>query len=118
MKYLVIVAPTLRSPPPTAGLTPYFPQVATTQSQYSSELPDLDNIRAFIAEPGTGVAYGVGVWHAPMIVVGDARIDFVVTQWMSGKEREDCQEVDLAGLDGQGIEIVVDDIIQGKKAKL
>ena len=65
-----------------------------------------------------GVTYGVGVWHAPMIVVGDARIDFVVSQWMSGKESEDCQEVDLAGLDGQGIEVVVEERRKDAKAKL
>ena len=53
-----------------------------------------------------------------MVVVGDARIDFVVSQWMSGKEREDCQEVDLAGLDGQGIEIVVHGFPEEERAKL
>ena len=71
-----------------------------------------------MAEPGIGVTYGVGVWHAPMIVVGEARIDFVVSQWRSGKESEDCQEVDLGGLDGQGIEVVVEGATQGTKAKL
>ena len=72
-------------------------------------LPDLKNIRAFLAEEGTAVTYGVGVWHAPMIVVGKGRIDFMVTQWMSGKEGEDCQEVDLGARNGEGIEILVDD---------
>lgn len=39
--------------------------------------------------------YGAGTWHAPMVIVGDSRVDFVVSQWMSGKEREDCQEVEI-----------------------
>lgn len=71
-------------------------------------MPDLQNTKAFLADPGVGVTYGVGVWHAPMVVVGEGRVDFVVSQWMSGREAEDCQEVDLAGLDGMGIEVVVE----------
>ena len=72
-------------------------------------LPDLTRIKAFVAEPGMGVTYGVGVWHAPMVVVGEERVDFVVSQWMSGREGEDCQEVELGvGDDGKGIEVVVD----------
>ena len=53
-----------------------------------------------------------------MVVIGDARIDFVVTQWMSGREGEDCQEVDLAGLDGQGIEILIGGHRAATKSKL
>ena len=49
-----------------------------------------------------GVTYGVGTWHAPMVVVG-GRADFVVVQHMSGREDEDCQEVDV-----QGLEVVVE----------
>ncbi|KAG8533177.1 uncharacterized protein KY384_001960 [Bacidia gigantensis] len=113
--YLVIVAPTLPTPPTTAGLTPYFSQIATATG---GGPPDLDNIKAFVADGGTAVTYGLGVWHAPMAVVGEGRIDFVVTQWMSGREGEDCQEVDLAGLDGQGIELVIDSEITVEKAKL
>ena len=51
-----------------------------------------------------GVTYGVGTWHAPMVVLGDERVDFVVTQWANGREGEDCQEVEIA----EGIEVVVD----------
>lgn len=49
-----------------------------------------------------GVTYGVATWHAPMVVVG-GRIDFVVVQHVSGKGEEDCQEVDV-----QGVEVVVE----------
>ena len=48
-----------------------------------------------------GVTYGVGTWHAPMVVVGEGRVDFVVTQWVSGRGGEDCQEVEM--------DVVVDD---------
>ena len=108
-RYLVVVAPTLPAPEPGVGLTPYFPQVTSVGYGDGGGLPDLKNIRAFLAEEGTAVTYGVGVWHAPMIVVGKGRIDFMVTQWMSGKEGEDCQEVDLGARNGEGIEILVDD---------
>lgn len=100
-KSIIIVAPTLPSPPPPPpsppALTPYFPQLQSKQGG----LPDLQNLKAFVAEPGTGVTYGVGTWHAPMVVVG-RRLDFVVVQHMSGREDEDCQEMNV-----QGVEVVV-----------
>ncbi|MCJ1458538.1 hypothetical protein MMC28_008911 [Mycoblastus sanguinarius] len=95
-KAIIIVAPTLPSPPPPSMLTPYFPQ------SKQSGPPDLTNLKAFVAEPGIGVTYGVGTWHAPMVVVGK-RVDFVVSQFMSGREGEDCQEVEV----GEGLEVVV-----------
>ncbi|KAL2058193.1 hypothetical protein ABVK25_001811 [Lepraria finkii] len=80
-KSLIIVAPTLDSPSPpaTSSGTPYFPQAK------QGGPPDLENVKAFVAEPGMGVTYGVGTWHAPMVVIGDGRVDFVVTQWVSGR---------------------------------
>lgn len=48
-----------------------------------------------------GVTYGVGTWHAPMVVVGE-RVDFVVVQHVSGRVGEDCQEVDV-----ERVEVVV-----------
>lgn len=58
-------------------------------------MPDLRNLKAFMAEAGQGVMYGAGTWHAPVVIVGEGRADFVVSQWMSGREREDCQEVEI-----------------------
>ncbi|KAL9633208.1 MAG: hypothetical protein Q9164_004836 [Protoblastenia rupestris] len=113
-KYIVIVAPTLPPPIPMPGLTPYFPQ-----AQQAPGLPDLQNMKAFVAEPGMGVTYGVGVWHAPMVVVGRERIDFVVSQWMSGREEEDCQEVVLDREEkGRGVEVVFGGLAEGIRAKL
>jgi len=100
-KTLIIVAPTLASPAPPSALTPYFPQYQWKQGGP----PDLQNLKAFVAEqPGVGVTYGVGTWHAPMVVLGEGRVDFVVTQWVNGREGEDCQEVEVP----EGLEVVVD----------
>ena len=80
-KYLVIVAPSL---PPTDAFPSYGP-------------PDLSNLRAFIADGAQAVTYGVGTWHAPMVVIGKKRVDFVVVQFANGVPEDDCQEVELEG---------------------
>ncbi|KAK5107216.1 hypothetical protein LTR62_001624 [Meristemomyces frigidus] len=72
-------------------------------------LPDLDNIRAFIARGDQAVTYGAGTWHAPMVVLGKQEIDFVVVQYANGVANEDCQEVMLDGDTGQdGVAVEVD----------
>ena len=53
-----------------------------------------------------------------MVVVGEQRIDFVVSQWQSGREFEDCQEVELGGGEGEGVEVVVEGLGGEAKAKL
>lgn len=71
-------------------------------------LPDLDNIRAFIAHGDLAVTYGPGTWHAPMVVLGEKAIDFVVVQYANGVAVEDCQEVEIqveAGGDGLAVEL-------------
>lgn len=88
-KYLVIVAPTL-------GPTKVFPDQGP---------PDLENLRAFIAHGGQAVTYAPGTWHAPMVVVGRTRVDFVVVQYCSGVPAEDCEESEL---EGEGFGVVVD----------
>ncbi|KAL9027821.1 MAG: hypothetical protein Q9196_003718, partial [Gyalolechia fulgens] len=95
-QYLVIVASTL---PPTAD--PPFD---------TSGPPDLRNLKAFWAHGGQAVTYGAGTWHAPMVVIGDARIDFVVVQFANGVVEEDCQEVELnAGAKGKYLRVNVGD---------
>lgn len=73
-------------------------------------LPDLKNIRAFIATGNQAVTYGAGTWHAPMVVIGARPIDFVVVQFANGVDIEDCQEVELqtAKTTGEGIVVMVD----------
>jgi ureidoglycolate lyase len=58
-------------------------------------LPDLANLRAFIATGDQAVTYGAGTWHAPMVVLGDRAVDFVVVQFVNGVGLEDCQEVEI-----------------------
>lgn len=41
------------------------------------------------------MTYSAGTWHAPMVVLGEQRVDFVVTQFANGIANEDCQEVVL-----------------------
>ncbi|KAL8895322.1 MAG: hypothetical protein Q9207_008215 [Kuettlingeria erythrocarpa] len=82
-RYLIIVASSL----PTKTHTPMFQEAGP---------PDLSNIRAFWAHRGQAVTYGAGTWHAPMAVIGDERIDFVVVQFANRVAEEDCQEVELA----------------------
>ena len=111
---LVVVAPTLPTPPVLSSGTPYFPQASSSAyRQNYGGMPDLHNIKAFIAEPGVGITYGVGTWHAPMVIVGGGRVDFVVSQWMSGRSEEDCQEVEL----GEGISVLLDEPVDESFAK-
>lgn len=65
-------------------------------------LPDLNSVRVFLANGSQSVTYGPGTWHAPMVVVGQKAVDFVVVQHVSGVPDEDCQEV-LLRSDGEGL---------------
>jgi len=73
-------------------------------------MPDLDRIQAFIARGDQAVTYGPGTWHAPMVVLGEKAIDFVVVQYANGVGEEDCQEVEIQGVggDGEGLAIEID----------
>jgi ureidoglycolate lyase len=88
--FLVIVAPTLRgqTASATTSTTGEDPQLRVS----IRDPPDLENLRAFVARGGQAVTYGVGTWHAPMVVLGARRVDFVVAQYMNGVDEEDCQE--------------------------
>lgn len=61
-------------------------------------LPDLNNIQAFIARGDQCVTYGAGTWHAPMVVLGEREIEFVVVQHVNGVAEEDCQEVEIKNI--------------------
>ncbi|KAH7394160.1 ureidoglycolate hydrolase [Phaeosphaeria sp. MPI-PUGE-AT-0046c] len=79
-------------------------------------LPDLKNLRAFVASGGQAVTYGAGTWHAPMIVIGDRPIDFVVVQFANDVGIEDCQEVLLKSNSSasEGVVVTVDTDGSGK----
>ncbi|KZM22632.1 Ureidoglycolate lyase [Ascochyta rabiei] len=79
-------------------------------------LPDLKNLRAFVATGSQAVTYGAGTWHAPMIVIGDRPVDFVVVQFANDVGVEDCQEVALQSgkLAQEGVVVMVDTDSAGK----
>jgi ureidoglycolate lyase len=69
--------------------------------------PNLIGVRAFIARGNQAVTYGAGTWHAPMVVLGEEAIDFVVLQYVNGVGLEDCQEVEFdSKSDGQKQELI------------
>ena len=114
--FLVIVAPSLKGH--IAKATVPVP-VGTTGTGAEAPLvevdihdpPDLNNLKAFIARGGQAVTYAPGTWHAPMVVLGSRRVDFIVTQFANGVADEDCQEaafgegvvVDLSEVEAVGI---------------
>jgi ureidoglycolate lyase len=98
--FLVIVAPSLSDP---------LPATAPSGSKVLIQRPpDLHNLKAFVARGGQAVTYAVGTWHSPMLVLGSRRLDFVVTQFMSGVLEEDLEEVRI----GEGVVI---DIQPGRR---
>lgn len=110
--YLVIVAPTLH--------TQCYP--ARNDGGIDTKIrnpPDLTKIRAFVARGGQAVTYAPGTWHAPMAVLGNRRVDFVVTQFVSGVPEEDCQEVEIEG-DGLVVDVsaLLEEMQHGVTAKL
>ncbi|KAJ5083196.1 Ureidoglycolate hydrolase [Penicillium angulare] len=84
--FLVVVAPTLKGQTATA-------KSASGETITICDPPDFKNLKAFIAHGGQAVTYGVGTWHAPMVVLGRRRVDFVVVQHVNGVDDDDCQEV-------------------------
>ena len=93
------------APPPST-----YSRVNPSQRPKGPGLPDLKNIRAFIASSNQAVTYGAGTWHAPMAVLGEQNIDFVVVQFANGVGIEDCQEIDLIPERGadEGIAVLVE----------
>ncbi len=83
--FLVIVAPSLPSPA-TA-------RTSSGETVRIANPPDLSRMKAFVARGDQAVTYGPGTWHAPMAVVGQRRVDFVVSQFANGIPDDDCQEV-------------------------
>ncbi len=70
-RYLVCVAPTL----PEGG-------------------PDLAGLKAFLCQPGQGVAYAAGTWHHPMVAL-DGPGEFTMLAWEDGTAL-DCEVRALA----------------------
>ncbi|KAJ4384419.1 hypothetical protein N0V86_000018 [Didymella sp. IMI 355093] len=96
--------------------SPQFEKLHPSARPKGPGLPDLKNLRAFVARGDQAVTYGAGTWHAPMIVIGDRPIDFVVVQFANEVGIEDCQEVELKATKGaqEGIVVMVDTDGAGK----
>ncbi|RAL03645.1 ureidoglycolate hydrolase [Aspergillus ibericus CBS 121593] len=95
--YLVIVAPSMKG-------TTAIAKGENGEDVTVRDPPDLNRLRAFVARGNTAVTYAAGTWHAPMVVVGRRRVDFVVVQFVNGVEGEDCQEVVF----GEGVVVEVE----------
>ncbi|KAJ4986844.1 ureidoglycolate hydrolase [Stagonosporopsis vannaccii] len=95
---------------------PQFEKLHPSARPKGPGLPDLKNLRAFVARGDQAVTYGAGTWHAPMIVIGDRPIDFVVVQFANEVAIEDCQEVSLKAAKGaqEGVVVMVDTDGAGK----
>ncbi|KAF3047563.1 Ureidoglycolate lyase [Didymella heteroderae] len=96
--------------------SPQFDKLHPSARPKGPGLPDLKNLRAFVARGDQAVTYGAGTWHAPMIVIGDRPIDFVVVQFANEVGIEDCQEVELKTGKGaqEGVVVMVDTDGAGK----
>ena len=101
--YLVIVAPTIQSDQ-EQSITD-----AAARRPRGGGPPDLLNLKAFLARGNQAVTYAAGTWHAPMAVIGEHPIDFLVWQYANNVPEEDCQEIQLQpqGADLEGTAIVV-----------
>lgn len=108
--FLVVVAPTLKGHTATATTV----KDGKTETVTIRDPPDLKNLKAFVARGNQAVTYGAGTWHAPMVVVGNRRVDFLVVQFMNGVGDEDCQEAAF----GEGITVDLGHGVGGQVAKL
>ncbi|GAB7357001.1 hypothetical protein MBLNU459_g7832t1 [Dothideomycetes sp. NU459] len=78
--------------------------------------PDLSQLKAFIANGSQSVTYGPGTWHAPMVVLGEKSIDFVVVQYANGVGLEDCQEIEIKPASGSdNLNVLVGEGLFGPK---
>lgn len=77
-------------------------QIQTSPVSPLERPPDLSRLRAFLASGEQVTTYAPGTWHAPMVVLGMRRVDFIVGQFVNGVARDDCQEVLVGDTDTSG----------------
>ena len=72
----------------------YLVIVAKTDTSTKDKLPDPSLVKAFICKGNQSITYGVGTWHAPMVVIDEdiPYIDFAVFIHENGVVEEDVQE--------------------------
>ncbi|CUS07638.1 unnamed protein product [Tuber aestivum] len=59
--------------------------------------PRIENAEAFLVHGKQGVSYGVGTWHAPIVVLGKEDVQFAVVVDTNGDPRDDTEEVEVEG---------------------
>ncbi|KAG0639040.1 putative ureidoglycolate hydrolase [Tuber brumale] len=59
--------------------------------------PRMDNVEAFLMHGKQGVSYGVGTWHAPIVVLGKEDVQFAVVVDTNGNPQDDTEEVEIGG---------------------
>ena len=86
----------------------YLVVVAPSKSDLGSkhDLPDVENMQAFVAHGSQAITYGAGVWHAPMIVIAGVPLTFVVIQFVNGNPQDDCEECEIIS-SGFGVRVRV-----------
>ena len=72
----------------------YLVIVAPNHSS-SENIPNIKGAKAFVVTRGQAITYAPGTWHAPMIVLGPERIDFMVVQHVNHVPNEDCDILPL-----------------------
>lgn len=53
--------------------------------------PSLPTLRAFMASTAQGISYHRNVWHAPLIALGDRKVDFACVVSETGVPEVDCE---------------------------
>ena len=57
--------------------------------------------RAFVGRRGEGVIYAPGVWHLPMVALGEPA-DFAMLMWETGDPAADCEVREIRRADAGG----------------
>ncbi|OKL61741.1 hypothetical protein UA08_02812 [Talaromyces atroroseus] len=86
--FLVVVAPTTTAIHEAIRVD----DIHEKNSSSATNAPDLLHLKAFIAHGSQAISYNAGTWHAPMIVLGDIRVDFLVLQYANRVKKEDSIE--------------------------
>jgi len=68
--------------------------VLVAESDAAGSKPDVSTLRAYTVSGDQGICYDVGLWHAPMAVIGES-LDFAVFQFSNGVDVEDCEMLQL-----------------------
>lgn len=93
-------APTITQAEGLAGATSaytYLVVVASSLEVKEGSPPDWNSLTAFLVDSTMGIEYSAGVWHHPMIVLGEpgTHIDMACLVHETGDAQLDCEETDM-----------------------